>query len=338
MRFLLALLVLGLSIAAAFTLWYQRALRPIDSLSDVRVTVKIAEGMSVAEIAELLQQRELIRSSRAFMLYTRFTGSESQLQAGKFVINQSLSTKAIVDILSTGKAEEMIITIPEGFTVSDIDSLLSEKDLVKAGEFIACAQSCDVSDHWFLPEDTSKLADRGGLVEGYLYPDTYFVVAEGFTAEGFLNRLLTTFEKRVIKEFPDQLARSDVSLHQAITMASLIEEEASNDTERPVISGILWQRYNAGLGLGVDATVRYILNKPTDEITLLDLNTNSPYNTRKFKGLPPGPIANPGRESIVAAFNPQETEYWYYLHGRNGDIHYAVSNEEHNINRNTYLR
>ena len=338
MRFLLALLVLGLSIAAAFTLWYQRALRPIDPLSDVRVTVKIDEGMSVAAIAERLYERELIRSPRAFTLYARFTGSESQLQAGSFVIKQSLSTGEIVNVLSTGRAEEMIITIPEGFTVSDIDSLMAENGLLNAGEFITCAQKCDVSYHWFLPEDTSKLADRGGSVEGYLFPDTYFVVAADFTAETFLNRLLTTFEKRVIQEFPDQLARSDISLHQVITMASLIEEEASNDAERSVIAGILWKRYNAGLGLGVDATVRYILKKPTDEITLADLNDNSPYNTRKFKGLPPGPITNPGQKSIEAAFHPQDTEYWYYLHDPNEDIHYAVTNEEHNINRNTYLR
>jgi len=338
MRLLLALLALGLSVLVACTFWYQRALRPIDPLSNVRVTITIEEGMSVADIAERLQERELIRSPFAFKMYTRFAGRESQLQAGSFVIRQSLSLREIVDVLSTGKAAEMILTIPEGFTVSDIDSLLAEKELITAGEFVTCAQTCDVSAYWFLPDDVENLADRGGKVEGYLYPDTYFVVAEGFTAEVFLNRLLATFELRVVEQFPEQLARSDISLHQAITMASLIEEEASDDAERPVIAGILWKRYNAGLGLGVDASVRYILDKPTDEITIADLNTNSLYNTRKFKGLPPGPIANPGYESILAAFHPQETEYWYYLHDRNGDIHYAVTNEEHNVNRNTYLQ
>lgn len=337
MRFLLAFIVLVGSVAVASTLWYQQELKPVDSASSQRITVTVEQGMSVEQIADLLQERGLIRSVRAFRLYLRFTGEDRGIKAGRFILQPSQSVQEIVDILRSGRGEEIVLTIPEGYTVTDIDKLLVDSGLAEAGAFVRCAQECDLSDVWFLPESVG-LAERGGIVEGYLYPDTYFVEAQQFDIEQFMRRLLHTFEQKVIEAFPEQLARSDRSLHEAITMASLIEKEASNDTERPIIAGILWKRYSEGLGLGVDATVRYILNKPTTAITVADLNTNSPYNTRKFRGLPPGPIASPGQQSIVAAFNPSETEYWYYLHDPEGRIYYAKTNEEHNINRYLYLR
>jgi len=153
-----------------------------------------------------------------------------------------------------------------------------------------------------------------------------------------LERLLTTTRKNIVDYYAPDIEKSGRTLHELLTMASLIEEETRADEERATVSGILWKRYDDGRGLGVDATVRYILDKPSAEITVADLNTNSPYNTRKFRGLPPGPIASPGIKSFIAALYPQDSEYWYYLHGTDGDIHYAVGNEEHNINRYKYIR
>lgn len=337
MRFLLALIVLAGSAAAAFAVWYQQGLKPLDPASSQRMTVTVEQGMSVEHIAGLLHGRGIIRSAPAFRFYLRFTGEDRDIKAGRFVLQPSHSVPEIVDILRSGRGEEIVLTIPEGFSVSEIDRLLADRGLTSIGAFARCARECDLSDVWFVPQNTG-LAERGGVVEGYLYPDTYFVAAQQFDIEQFMRRLLRTFEQKVIEAFPEQLARSNRSLHEVITMASLIEKEASNDDERPVIAGILWNRYDAGVGLGVDATVRYILNKPTAAITVADLNTNSPYNTRKFRGLPPGPIASPGQKSIAAAFNPSETEYWYYLHDPRGRIHYAKTNEEHNINRHLYLR
>ncbi|HRH94062.1 MAG TPA: endolytic transglycosylase MltG, partial [Candidatus Peribacteria bacterium] len=134
------------------------------------------------------------------------------------------------------------------------------------------------------------------------------------------------------------LSRSGRTLHQAVTMASLVEEESRHEDERPVVAGILWKREEAGTILGVDATVRYIVGKPSAALTVTDLDTASPYNTRKVAGLPPGPIANPGVSAIVAALQPQASEYWYYLHGTDGMIHYARTNDEHNANKARYLR
>lgn len=322
---------------ACGVLWYTSALKPVDVASDTRIKITIEKGSSLASIAALLKEKELIQSTRAFKIYTQIHDLQGVLQAGSFILRSSYSVADIVEILQTGKAEEMAVTIPEGFTVLDIDTLLAKKELANAGEFLHCTQTCDLSEYTFLPDSSDWLA-RGGQVEGYLFPDTYFVAAENFTVEKFMKRMLTSFQLKIIRAKQLEFAASPYSVEQIVNMASLIEEEASNDKERPVIAGILWKRFDEGMGLGVDATVRYVVNKPSDAITIADLNNNSPYNTRKFRELPPGPIANPGAKSIQAALEPEKSRYWYYLHGNDGEIRYAKTNEEHNSNRNMYLK
>ncbi|HAI98651.1 TPA: endolytic transglycosylase MltG [Candidatus Peribacteria bacterium] len=330
------LLIAILVIAAGFG-WYSFSLRPVDSASQDRRTVKIEQGTAVKQIAALLEEKGVIRSSLAFTLAVRFGGAQSSLQAGKFVLRPSQSVTEIIDLLQSGKAEELIITIPEGFTVKDIDALLTEKGVIASGALLRCAQTCDFSTFTFLPEGEG-LADRGGRLEGYLFPDTYYVSVADFVPKFFLERLLTTFDRKVVQTLAANFDESERSLSDIIVMASLIEKESRNDDERPVIAGILWKRFDADLGLGVDATVRYILEKPTGTLTAGDLNVASDYNTRKFKGLPPGPIASPSILSIRAALRPEESKYWYYLHGSDGQIHYAVTNEEQNLNRYLYIR
>lgn len=332
-RLLIVLIVIGCS--AVF--WYFNALSPLDVRSQDRHTIKIETGLSVQQIADLLYERGVIKSPFAFTTYVRQKRKAGSLQAGKFVLRPSMAVEEIVEVLQSGKVDESIITIPEGYTVRQIDTLMAQSGFSATGEILRCAQECDFSSFTFLPY-VSGLAERGGKVEGYLYPDTFFVSKEDFHPKFFLERLLTTYRKKTVEPYESVIEESGRSLHELVTMASLIEEETLTDEERPIVSGILWKRYDDGRGLGVDATVRYILDKPTDAITVADLNTNSPYNTRKFRGLPPGPIANAGIKSFIASLYPQESRYWYYLHGKDGEIRYAVTNEEHNINRNLYIR
>ena len=176
-----------------------------------------------------------------------------------------------------------------------------------------------------------------GRLEGYLFPDTYYVDPNEFVAKFFLERMLGTFRDRVMNGLNDDLVLSKRSLGDIIIMASLIEREAANDIERPVIAGILWKRFDAKQGLAVDATIRYVLGKETEPLTKKDLEIDSRYNTRKYAGLPPGPIASPGLASIRAALHPEESLYWYYLHGSGGLIHYAETNDAHNVNKAKYL-
>jgi len=326
------LLLLGASVL------YRHSLTAPDPYSTVRVIVDVPAGASTSAISELLEEKNLIRSARTFRWYARWHGYNGKLQAGSFVLQSSMSASEIAKALAGGAAtEEVTITIPEGYTVKDIDALLAREGLTETGAILDCAKTCDFSSFEFLPP-VARLASRGGKVEGYLYPDTYFVSRADFVPKFFLERLLTTFRKRVVEGMADDLEASGYSLHEVVSMASLVEEETRVSEERPVVAGILWKRLREGVGLGVDAAVRYIVEKPTSAITLDDLDVDSPYNLRKYRGLPPGPIANPGLESIRATLHPEESEYWYYLHGNDGKIHYARTNDEHNQNRDLYLR
>ncbi|MBI2117707.1 endolytic transglycosylase MltG [Candidatus Peregrinibacteria bacterium] len=267
----------------------------------------------------------------------RLHGVSRNVQAGSFLLSPRMKTPEVVEILRTGKAQEIAVTIPEGFTLKDIDALLAKKGLMAPGAMLDCVRRCNFSSFEFLPS-SKGLAPRGGALEGYLFPETYYAEPANFVPKFFLERLLGEFRRRVANVFKDDLQRSGRSLHEIVTMASLLEEEAKTDDERPVIAGVLWKRFDANTGLGVDAAVRYILEKPTGMLTADDLATQSSYNLRKFRGLPPGPIASPGIASIRAALDPQPSEYWYYLHGKDGKVHYAVTNEEHNVNKAKYLR
>lgn len=302
--------------------------------------VNIESGSSVTSIAEKLEAEGLIRSAFAFKIHARLSGNQSGLKAGTYSIRPDLSADDIIAMLTSGEGGEVTITIPEGFTIEQIDALMAEKGLGKPGDIMHCAFTCDFATYEFLPDANvaAEAKGYGSKLEGYVFPDTYFISGAEYVPKFFLERTLNAFRQKVMSGLSDELAASNASLHEIVTMASLIEEETITDDERPVVSGILWKRYNAQIGLGVDATVRYFLRKPTGALTRSDLDGESDYNTRKYRGLPPGPIASPGLASIKASLSPESSPYFYYLHDNKGQIHYAVTNEEHNQNKAIYLQ
>lgn len=337
MRKLLPIIAIILIVWLSRGVAYRNGLQPKNPADHTRIIVQIPDGAALPIITQRLKEKDVIRSSWAFQRYVEREHLASNLQAGSFVLQPSMSVEDIVRALRSGTGDEVTITIPEGFTVQDIDRLLSQKSLITEGEFVDCARTCQFSVT-FLPQANPDRAERGGRLEGYLFPDTYFVSRTSFTPKDFAERLLSTFQRKVIAPYGDQIQQSKHSLQDIVTMASLIEEETRAPQERPVVSGILWKRLDQGMRLDVDAAVRYVLNKPTASITRSDLESDSPYNLRKVKGLPPGPIANAGISSIRAALAPQQSAYFYYLHGADGQIHYAVTNDEHNANREKFLR
>lgn len=337
MKKIFLVIVIGIIALGGGYLWYLHSLSPVDASSGTSKVVRIEKGSGVKKIAAVLQEEGMIRSPFAFGFRAKRLGAETELQAGAFLLKSSMSVDEIIQALRTGSTEEGAVTIPEGFTVKDIDALLTEKQLIKAGALIECARTCDFSSYGFLPS-VQGLAPRGGRLEGYLYPDTYFVAVDGFEPKDFLDRLLKTFESRIIEPHLKDIAKSKRSLHELVTMASLIEEETRTQDERPIVSGILWKRFDANTGLGVDAAVRYIVEKQTEPLTTKDLEIDSPYNLRKYRGLPPGPISTFSVGSFEAALKPKESTYWYYLHGKDGVIHYAETNDQHNENKYKYLR
>ena len=331
------LLLLIILISVIGFAWYRLSLRPVDSADASRRPVTIASGLSVRGIGELLEEKGIIRSARAFSLYVRLHRGQGTLQAGDFALSPAMSAGEVADALQKGFSAQQSVTIPEGFTVSDIDALLASKGLIVAGDFITCAKTCDLSAYEFLPKGRG-MAPRGGRVEGYLFPDTYMVYSQRFRSEDFHKRLLEEFKRRVAVDLQSDIGASKHPLREIVTMASLIEEEAKTNDERPVIAGILWKRLGAKTGLAVDATIRYALGKPTGALTKDDVDVDSAYNLRKYRGLPPGPISNAGLASIRAALHPKDSKYWYYLHGKDGVIRYAETNDEHNQNKQLYLR
>lgn len=324
--------------------WISHDLSPVDAGAQNPVFVKIESGESLSQIAVALNEKGLIRSQFIFKVYARLIGASSKLQAGTFGLKKSQSMSEIIEVIRSGRSEEMLITIPEGYTVADIDRLLASKGLGNPGDIIDCAFRCDFSTFDFLPSspltsgEGSGVREVGSRLEGYLFPETYAVNATEYVPKFFLERMLGMFRKKIVLGYADQIKASGHSLAEIVTMASLVEEESRREDERPIVAGILWKRIENKVVLGVDATTRYQAQKKSDALTKSDFEVDSAYNTRRHQGLPPTPIANAGESAFLASLQPESSRYWYYLHDSNGVIHYAVTNDEHNANRARYLR
>ncbi len=328
------------------SLWFYHALSPVDASSSKNVPVNIEQGSSLSAIASELSDAALIRSPLAFTIYARITGNAASLQAGVFSLSPSMSTRGIIEMLVSGKSQEFSVTIPEGFTVADIDRLLASKGLGKEGDIVDCAFHCDFSTFEFLPTPILNPSPKGGgetglrvgsRLEGYLFPDTYSMSPSDYVPKFFLERMLGNFRKRIVTPYASEAKREGMTFGGFVTMASLVEAESRHAEERAFIAGILWKRLQNRVVLGVDATTRYVLGKRTESLTKADVETDSPYNTRRRQGLPPSPICNGGESSFLAALRPKDSKYWYYLHDPKGVIHYAVTNDEHNLNKARYL-
>lgn len=209
---------------------------------------------------------------------------------------------------------EITITLPEGYSVKQMGEVFENKNLFSKEEFLNFAQ------------------DK----EGYLFPDTYKFF-KNTTPEKVIEKMKNNFEAKVA-EFLPEIARQKKSLNDIIIMASIIEKEVHNPQDRKIVSGILWKRIERGIGLQVDASLMYMLGKTSAELTQDDLKTDSPYNTYKYKGLPKGPISNPGKNAIEAAVFPEKSQYLFYLSDKEGITRYARNFEEHKENKLRYLR
>ena len=331
----LTLLIGGFSSYAYYQKAYEYYLvTPADPDSKARITLTIAQGDGGKAIAKKLADLGLIDSEWAFYKYIKEEGIAPEIQAGKFVLKKSYTIPEIAQYLTNAKKDEVVVTIREGLPLDLVDDYLAKNNVLPAGSFLDCARKCVPEEHYsFLDSKPAKQS-----LEGYLFPDTYFVDAETVNPQELVNRMLQNFSSKLDSGLRSEIAKGGHSIHQIVTMASLIEKESRSADEKPIISGILWKRFEEHQALGVDATIRYALDKWTEPLTIEDLNVNSPYNTRKNVGLPPGPISNFSLESLKAAIDPEPSEYYYYLHGSDGKVHYAKTNEEHNENKRKYLQ
>lgn len=299
--------------------------------SDNYATISIDEGESIKSIAKKLKKENVINSKFLFNTYLKFSDADTQIKSGVFQIPLPQNIPSTIDFLVHNAPSQTKITIPEGFKITQIDARLAANGLIEEGEFIDCMKTCQI-DHELL-----QYIPNTDNLEGFLYPDTYFVSNTNFEPSELITKMLNNFESKMPKEWENQLgALPETDLYTAIKMASIIEREVLSDKDKRLVSGILWKRYENGWTLGADATLLY--EKDNNSITAADIASDSPYNTRKFLGFPPTPISNPSTSSIEAALNPESSAYWFYLTTLDtGEVIYAITNEEHNANKVRYL-
>ena len=279
--------------------------------------IVIPKGATLAEAVAKLQDERAVRFSLALRLSALMFGGEGDVHAGSYQFEDPKNTFVVAHAIMTGDfgLELIRVTIPEGATARDIADLFSKE------QFPAFNREA------FLKESLP--------FEGYLFPDTYAFLP-AVEAEEVVAELKKTFSEK-FAEVRKNLYGSKHSVRDIVIMASLLEREARSLEVRRTIAGILWKRIEIDMPLQVDAVFGYIKGKDTYSPSLKDLEIDSPYNTYRNKGLPPGPIANPGLEAIIAAVTPIESEYLYYLTDREGVMRYATTYEGHLANKRKYL-
>jgi UPF0755 protein len=282
-------------------------------------TVKSGEG--IKSIAQNLQDSKLIRNKYVFVYYSYFLGLNKKIQAGNFKISPELSTKEIAIKLTTGGITDYWVKILEGLRVEELTDIFPSDSSIKSTDFIKVTKS----------------------KEGYIFPDSY-LIPQYFTLNEVLSTIQTNFDKKFAQA---KIGATNTQLtdKQILTLASIIEHEARTLKVKQGVAGVLMNRLSINMPLQSDVTVQYARdskNKPTkywEDLAATDIkSTISPYNTYQNPGLPPGPICNPGYDSLYAAFHPTESDYLYYLTGDDGVMYYATTLSEHNINITNHLK
>ncbi|MUT67249.1 endolytic transglycosylase MltG [Paenibacillus sp. NEAU-GSW1] len=298
--------------------------------------VEIKKGSSAFAVSDVLEEQGIIKNSFLFKYYLKLKDEGDRFQAGVYELKPGMTNAEIIAKLNSGEtvAEETIkFTIPEGFTLLQIADKLAEEKLIDKAAFLEAA---DKQSDWgdaeairSIPTD-AKLHHR---LEGYLFPETYEMKVDSTEAD-ILQRMMEELDKKLAdlpEGWEDVLAERKLSLHQLLTIASLVEREVVVDEERAVVAGVISNRLKKGMPLQIDATVQYLLDKPKERLMEKDLQVDSPYNTYKINGLPPGPIASPSFASIQAALYPEDTDFFYYVTKKDGSqTHlFAATYKEH---------
>lgn len=334
--FIIALsLVLATTGSALFYVW--NGLRPPNpSATPIRVTIE--KGMRAQKVAELLEEKGLIRDAQLFGGWLKLKSEGSRFQAGIYELTPGMTREEIVEKLNKGDivAEAtMRFTIPEGWTIRQMAERLAQNGKVDKEAFLQAASD---PNSWTGSVWTSQIPLEAELrypLEGYLFPDTYEMKTES-SAKDIINRMLAELDKK-LQQLPDDwqitLEEREMTLHELLTIASLIEREVIVDEERAIVSGVIANRLNKKMPLQIDATIQYLLDQPK-ELLYDDLKVDSPYNTYLYNGLPPGPIASPSLKSIEAALYPEETEYFYYVTKKDGSNEhlFATTLKQHQRN------
>ncbi len=329
---LLILVLLG-TVAAFHT--YQRLLSgTTEDPSAPPISIEIPEGASAYQIADYLEENGLVPSRWLFLLAARIKGVEGSLKYGKYELSPSMSSFEILDALREGTQEGHLITIPEGYTVAQTARLLVQDGSIDSQSFLEAANDPDLAAELGLP--VGENPDLLFLMEGFLFPDTY-QITEGMTGSDLVRIMAGRFSEVWAEVSGDQTFPPE-EVFDLVNVASIAEQEAVVPEERPLIAGVVFNRLKKGMRIDCDATIAYGLNKLGMRLRTADLKSDTPYNSRIYAGLPPGPIGNPGRAALQAALSPQETDFLYYVSRNDGTHQFSKTLREHNRAVNKYQR
>jgi UPF0755 protein len=333
----LAVAALALASVAGLFLFVENAMGPVDPGDGATVAVTVPEGAGTRSIGALLESEGLISSAFVFSLKTRQGGYDGRYRAGLHELSKSMSMHEIMEALAGGGGgggEPNMFTVPEGLTVAQTADRLAAGGFVDRDAFMLEASEGDFSSFRFLESPPAA----GEPLEGYLYPETYDM-RQGALPRDFIERMLSQFDKLFTEECYRRAEEMGLTVNEAVTIASLIERETKVAGERPLVSSVIHNRIKKGMRLQIDATVQYALGEQKPRLLYSDLEVDSPYNTYKIDGLPPGPICSPRFECIEAALRPADTDYLYYVlkPSLNGEHNFSSSYGEFERHKAEYL-
>lgn len=293
----------------------------------------IESGERVKKIATRLEEIGVVADDWVLTNFLAKNNLDTKVEAGHFEFRGGETISKVAEILLAGQVAQIPLIILEGWNSYEIDAKLVEMNLVKENEFALFVREGGGAAG---NEEGDIFADRSvANLEGYLFPATYKIDPLNFSVENLVARMLTAMKSN-LNELAYDSANSTHNLHEILTLASIIELEENSEENRAKVADILWRRLESGMGLYADSTLFYVLGH-RENLTTADFQIDSPYNTRKNRGLPPTPIAAPSRSSLNAALHPELNEFWYYLHDTEGEIHFARTLEEHNVNKAKYI-
>lgn len=323
--------------------YVKNALQPVDENSEDVIPINVEIGSNLDSIAAQLEKNGIIHDARIFKYYAKFN-NESDFQAGKYSLTKAMTLDELIQSLKTGKVYREPIfsmTVPEGLTLNQIANVVEKRTDYTATEFLELVNSPDFIDEMINKYPTLLTEEVKGenvrfALEGYLYPATYSYYEENPSLRSIVEQMLSS-TATIVAPYTDALAEQEKSVHWLLTFASLLEEEATASTDREMIASVFLNRLEEPMALQTDPTVLYAFEGERENIAS-DKNKEHPYNTYSVQGLPPGPIANPGQESIDAVLNAPETKYLFFLADDNGTNYFAETYAEHLSNIEKHLR
>lgn len=299
------------------------------SPEEMAVTIKIPLGTYGQQIGEDLETAGIIRSAKAWDLWLRWLrlqDRELEFKAGTYQLSPTEPLSAIADKILSGDVVKLSFTIREGWSIQQMAEYFEKKEFFSAADFIAASKNIPYSDFPWLPEDIPHL-------EGFLFPNTYKIIADNITPEKVIRQMLGLFEEVALPVYQEGKTETDLNLQEWVTFASIVEKEAVVSSERGTIAGVFNNRLERGMLLGADPTVEYglgIRQTKDKPLTIRQVETPSPYNTYLNVGLPPTAIASPGLASLKAAIYPEETDYLYFMARYDGTHIFSRTLAEHN--------